>query len=71
MSAGSVSDQEEVTITVLDVDEVAPKFTGGTVSGNTVVLTFDEALDEGSTPTMIRFTITGWTSLILPFQALR
>jgi uncharacterized repeat protein (TIGR02059 family) len=42
VTVGSASDEAEVKVTVKDVDEVAPKLTRATVSGKTVVLTYDK-----------------------------
>ena len=49
------------TITIIDdesMDATPPVFTGATVNGSTLVLTYDEMLDGGSTPATGDFVVT-------------
>ena len=47
-----------LTIRLADVDEVVPVLRSATVTGDTLTLTFSEALDGGSTPGPSAFTAT-------------
>ena len=48
----------EATGTIAAADTVAPSLSSATVDGVSLVLTYDEALDEGSTPAVGAFAVT-------------
>ena len=47
-----------LTVSLTDVDEVAPALTGASVNGTTLTLTFSEALDAASKPSANAFAVT-------------
>ena len=51
-----------VTLTDNDRDTMAPTLSTATVNGNTLVLTYGEALDESSVPAASAFTLGGTTA---------
>ena len=47
-----------LTVSLTDVDEVAPVLTGAAVNGSTLTITFSEALNQGSAPPAGAFAVT-------------
>ena len=47
------------TVTLQDVDDTAPMLSSASVTGTTLTLTYDEALDGSSTPVPGDFTVSG------------
>ena len=58
VSDGANDTQAELTVRLADVDEVAPTLASASVDGETLTLTWDEALDETSAPGTEAFTVT-------------
>ena len=58
VSDGANDTQAVLTVRLADVDEVAPTLASASVDGETLTLTWDEALDETSAPGTEAFTVT-------------
>ena len=58
VSDGANDTQAVLTVRLADVDEAAPTLASASVDGETLTLTWDEALDETSTPGTEAFTVT-------------
>ena len=58
VSDGANAVAASLTVTLVDLDEIAPTLSEATVDGATLTLLFDEPLDEGEMPSIDDFTVT-------------